>query len=224
MKALAIDSASARMTVSAKNESNIVSLSLDIGPRQSQELLPAVDYVLGKAALKANELDYTVLCKGPGTFTGLRLAFAALKAIELSNSKPVYGVSTLECYAAPYSAFKGQVVSTIDAKKNQFFAAIYENGRTVMEGQDTTAEKVVSMLNKKSPILCTGPDAAVFEKLLSEKCPGLDIASFNARIIYSETLFDLAEKMIKENKEPLKDYEGPEYLRKSEAELALEGN
>ena len=33
---------------------------------------------------------------------------------------------------------------------------------------------------------------------------------------------DLQEKMIEEKKEPLKDFEGPEYLRKSEAEISLE--
>lgn len=222
MKALAIDSASSRMTVSAKNGINTVTLSLDIGPRQSQELLPAIDYVLSKAGLKPGELDYTALCKGPGTFTGLRLAFSALKAIELAALKPIYGVSTLECYAEPYSSFKGQVLSTIDAKKNQFFAAIYENGQAVMEPQDTTAEKVISMLDKKKQLLCIGPDAPVFSRILAEKCPELDITVLDSICNSSETLFKIAERMIAEKKEPLKDYEGPEYLRKSEAELALE--
>ena len=86
MKALCVDSASSRMTVSAKNEEDCVSLTLDIGPSQSQELLPAIDYVLNKTGLKPQDLDYMALCKGPGTFTGLRLAFAALKAIALKNS------------------------------------------------------------------------------------------------------------------------------------------
>ena len=107
MKALAIDSASGCMTVSAKNDDITTSLSLDIGPKQSQELLPAIDFVLKKVDLKPEELDYTVLCKGPGTFTGLRLAFAAFKSIELAFNKPVYGVSTLECYASPFENFEG---------------------------------------------------------------------------------------------------------------------
>ena len=133
MKALAIDSASGCMTVSAKNDDITTSLSLDIGPKQSQELLPAIDFVLKKVDLKPEELDYMVLCKGPGTFTGLRLAFAALKSIELAFNKPVYGVSTLECYASPFENFEGLVISTVDAKKDQFFAGIYENKKTILE-------------------------------------------------------------------------------------------
>ena len=57
MKALAIDSASGCMTVSAKNDDITTSLSLDIGPKQSQELLPAIDFVLKKVDLKINKED-----------------------------------------------------------------------------------------------------------------------------------------------------------------------
>ena len=204
MKALAIDSASGCMTVSAKNDDITTSLSLDIGPKQSQELLPAIDFVLKKVDLKPEELDYTVLCKGPGTFTGLRLAFAALKSIELAFNKPVYGVSTL------------------DAKKDQFFAGIYENKKTILEPEDTTIEKVISVIDKTKKILCVGPDAKLFAEELKQNSPSLDVIYFDAQINTCINLFNIAEKMIEEKKEPLKDFEGPEYLRKSEAEIALE--
>ena len=221
MKALAIDSASNCMTISAKNDDISVSLSLDIGPTQSKELLPAIDYALKKVNMTAKDLDYTVLCKGPGTFTGLRLSFSALKAIELAFEKPVYGVSTLECYAYAYRSFSGQVISTIDAKKNQFFAAIYSSGNTVFEPQDTTIEEVIKNLDKSRQILCVGPDARIFAEELKKAESSLNVIYFGAKADYCECLFEMAEKMIEEKKEPLKDFEGPEYLRKSEAELAL---
>lgn len=222
MKALAIDSASSYITVSAKNEDNCVTLSLDIGPKQSQELLPAIDYVLSKVGLEPNELDYITLCKGPGTFTGLRLAFAAAKAISLAFKTPVYAVSTLECYAFAYKNFCGQVVSTIDAKKDQFFAAIYKNGTELFEPQDTSAEKVIEKLTPQEPILCTGSDAKTFAQILKEKNSNLNVIYFESEANPAHCLFAIAESMIEQKKEPLKDFEGPEYLRKSEAELALE--
>ena len=222
MKALAVDSASSSMVICAKDGEDKVSVTLDIGPKQSQELLPAVDYVLNKLSLKASDLNYMTLCRGPGTFTGLRLAFAALKAIELSFNIPVYGVSTLECYSHPYRSFDGQVVSTIDAKKNQFFAAIYEKGQIKMTEQDTDIKTVLSNLDKNKKVLCTGPDAKIFTELLKKECPDLDVIYFSSPSDPALSLFEIAEKMIEEKKEPLKDYEGPEYLRKSEAELALD--
>ncbi len=222
MKALAIDSASSCMTISAKNDDLRVTLSLDIGPTQSQELLPAIDYVLKKVKLTAGDLDYTALCKGPGTFTGLRLAFSALKAIELAFSKPVYGISTLECYANAYKRFNGLVVPTVDAKKNQFFAAVYENGKTILEPQDTQLEQLIKVLDKEKTILCVGPDALIFAEELKKADANLNVVTFGTTADYCASLFTMAEEMIAEKKEPLKDFEGPEYLRKSEAELALE--
>ena len=210
------------MTVSAKNDDITTSLSLDIGQKQSQELLPAIDFVLKKVDLKPEELDYTVLCKGPGTFTGLRLAFSALKSIELAFNKPVYGVSTLECYASPFKNFEGLVISTVDAKKEQFFAGIYENKKTILEPEDTTIEKVISVIDKTKKVLCVGSDAKLFAEELKQNSPSLDVIYFDAQINTCINLFNIAEKMIEEKKEPLKDFEGPEYLRKSEAEIALE--
>ncbi len=87
MKALALDTAISCIQIAAKNDDYLASLTLDIGMRQSEKLLPAIDYVLKQADLTPGDLDYTVLTQGPGSFTGLRLGFAALKAIELFGGK-----------------------------------------------------------------------------------------------------------------------------------------
>lgn len=224
MKALSVDCSSSKMYVCAKNEDNYSTLILEIGAKQSQELLPAIDFVLKKCGIKPSELDYTALCKGPGTFTGLRLAFSALKAVQLAFGVPVYAVSTLECYALPYTEFPGTVVSTVDAKKNQFFAAVYKNGEPLMDAKDTTADEVAKNIPEdETAVLCAGPDAREFQALLKEKLGVKQkvIAFFDGQN-NAKTLFSAAEKMIAEKKEPLKDFEGPDYLRKSEAELALE--
>lgn len=223
MNALAIDSAGPAMKVAAKNNLQTVTVELNIGPKQSQEILPAIDYVMEKASLTPDNLDYLTLCKGPGTFTGLRLAFSALKALELAFGKPVYGISTLECYAYPYKDFNGYVVSTIDAKKNQFFAAVYKNGKAIMAPKDTSIQEVASYFDfsKNEAVLCTGPDRQYFSSLLKQHFPDAQIICFSEEPSACSTLFTLAEKMIEENKAPLKDFEGPEYLRKSEAELNL---
>ena len=109
MKALALDTAISCITISAKNDEYLASLTLDIGMRQSEKLLPAIDYVLKQADLAAADLDYTVLTEGPGSFTGLRLGFAALKAIELfGNDIPLYGINSLDAYAWPFMDFDGR--------------------------------------------------------------------------------------------------------------------
>ncbi|WP_407428542.1 tRNA (adenosine(37)-N6)-threonylcarbamoyltransferase complex dimerization subunit type 1 TsaB [Treponema sp.] len=224
MKALVIDSSASCMTVAAKNGDIKASLVLDMGQKQSQKLLPAVDYVLSQVELNSSELDYTALTSGPGTFTGLRLAFSALKAIELAHNIPVYGIPSLDAYAFPFSSFEGKVVSVIDAKKDQFFAAIYENGKAIVEAADTTAEKVAEKLNTDKKILLCGPDAVIFTDELKKLNASFNITVFPSQPLCTESLFTIAEEMIEQKKEPLADYDGPVYLRKSEAEIKLENS
>lgn len=222
MKALAIDSSASCMTIAAKNGNDTVTISLDLGMRQSEKILPTIDYVLKEAALSPQELDYMAICKGPGTFTGLRLAFSALKAIELAYKVPIYGVGTLEAYAAPFAAFPQKVVSVIDAKKDQFFAAVYQQGKLIMEAADTRVEQVLSHIADGETVITAGPDGEVFAKELTEKNAAISAVTLTAPLPATSTLFTLAEDMIAKKIPALQDYDGPDYLRKSEAELALE--
>lgn len=222
MKSLAVDAAARCMTIAAQNDEKKATLALDIGQKQSQKLLPAIDFVLSEVELQSADLDYTTLTAGPGTFTGLRLAFSALKAIELAHGVPIYGVPSLDVYAFPFSAFDGLVVSVIDAKKDQFFASIYENGATVTEAEDTTAEKIAEKLDKSKKILLCGPDAEIFAEELKRINSDFQITVYQSQPPATDSLFALAELMISEKKSPLADYDGPVYLRKSEAEIKLE--
>lgn len=162
MKALALDTAISCIQIAAKNDGYLASLTLDIGMRQSEKLLPAIDYVLKQAGLTPGELDYTVLAQGPGSFTGLRLGFAALKAIELfgglkdgadrelalqgsnaeqdekaANSRiPLYGINSLDAYAWPFMDFDGIVLPVIDAHKEKFYAKAFLNGMEILPCDD----------------------------------------------------------------------------------------
>ncbi len=210
------------MVIAAKNDDNKISLSLDMGQKQSQKILPAIDYVLSELELKASELDYTALTSGPGTFTGLRLAFSALKAISLAHNVPVYGIPSLDAYAFPYKTFDGLVVSVIDAKKDQFFASIYENGAIVSEAEDTSPENIAKKLGGGKKILLAGPDAKIFSEELKKIDSSLNLEFYSSQPLPTDSLFSIAETMIDEKKAPLTDYDGPVYIRKSEAEIKLE--
>lgn len=169
MKALVIDSASSCLVISARNEGLTISVSLDMGLSQSQKILTTIDFCLAQVKLPQDQLDFIALTKGPGTFTGLRLAFAAAKALQLTYNMPVYGIDSLEAYGWAYRSFDGVVVSVIDAKKDQFFARISEGDKILMESKDTTVEEVLSHLDGSKPVLTAGPDSAIFADVLREQ-------------------------------------------------------
>jgi len=237
MKALAIDSAVSKLTIAAKNDDKSCTTIFDIGMKQSETLLPAIDYVLSKTGITPAELDYLTLSAGPGSFTGLRLAFSALKAIECAFKIPVYGISSLyiHTYAALNSINKitenDYILSCIDANKDKFYGNLQNNKNEIMPDGDYSFEelrdKITEILESKSAnILICGPDKNKFYELLKtdEKLSGKleNIFVMKYEPCATDILFELAEQNIANGIEPLKDFDGPVYLRASEAELVLQ--
>lgn len=240
MKALTIDTAVNKFFIAAKNDNSIISTSFDIGMKQSETLLPTIEELLQKVHLTPSELDYTALCKGPGSFTGLRLAFSALKAFQLSFGTPLYALPTLQVYAHPYKNLTLPVASVIDAKKNKFYFSLFLKGNEIIKTGDYTLEEIssltlskeISSLVKSEPnvatdILCVGPDACAFSSKMNAL---LTTGEQNAKYTFTpvqfahqttDSLFALAEECIQNNVAPLPDYEGPLYIRLSEAEEKL---
>ncbi len=222
MKALAIDSSVNCISFAACNDNKHATISLDIGMRQSEKLLTSIQYVLSQVELEPKDLDFTVLCEGPGSFTGLRLGYAALKALELAHNIPIFAIPTLQAIAHPYSTWKGAVLAVIDAKKSRFYASIYRNGEMTVEPIDASPEDILNLLDKEESVLVVGSDAELFaEKALAVR------AEQDLRIFLpvnkntTLTLLELGNKKFLNKEEPIKDYDGPLYIRKSEAEENL---
>ena len=222
MKALAIDYAVTKLSVAAKNEGNTIKLTLDIGMKQSEKLLPAIDYVMKEAGLSAKDLDYTTVTLGPGSFTGLRLGLSALKAITLSDNVPLYGIPSLEAYSWPYKKAIETVLPVIEAKEDEFFYSFYIRGEKIRNEEDSEIEEILKQIDAESSVLVCGPGAKTFVERTNEITPLYSLHCFCPENDCCESLFEIAEKMIAEKKEPLKDYDGPLYVRKSEAEIVLE--
>lgn len=219
MKALAIDSSSTCITFSVRNEEKSVRLSLDIGMHQSEQLLPSIEHVLSLASLSAADLEFTALCGGPGSFTGLRLSYAALKALQLANGTPIYAIPTLKAIAYPFLQWKGAVVPVIDAKKNRFYAAVYRNGEQNSPDEDAALESIASKLDKEEDILAVGPDAEYFAECLTAAYPEFKVTTLKSFYIDAgQQLLELANKLFLEKAPPMQDYDGPVYIRPSEAE------
>ena len=173
--------------------------------------------------IKASDLQASCLTIGPGSFTGLRLGISALKAIELAFGIPVYGISSLEAYAFPYKAFGLPLLSCIDANKDKFYARISDAEKILLEDNDYELDKILDAVKNLDSVLICGPDRnKLFDKLNavynSKRFLLPEVSSQTA-----EALIKITEGLIEKKAEPLKDFDGPVYLRASEAELKLQG-
>ena len=222
-------------TASAQGTSTAI-LTLDIGMHQSEKLLEGMESVLSHCGLQAADLDFTALCAGPGTFTGLRLAFSALKALNLSYGIPTYAIPTLEVIAYPYRQWRGAVIPVLDAKKQSFYAAVYRSGELNCGPFDASVTDILKHTDPEEEILAAGADADFFAEQARALSPERRITTFlpckngtdgilsgssaHAGITVLSLLEAAAQKFMKKEK-PLEEYEGPFYIRKSEAELSL---
>ncbi len=215
MKALAIDSAVSCISLAACNQQKKASVTLDIGMRQSEKLIPAIEYVLEQVELDVSQLDFIALSGGPGSFTGLRLGFAAAKGLQLSTGCPIYSIPTLQAQAAPYSSWPGKVISAIDAKKDRFYVQIFFQGKEVGPSQDIGIEGIAQQLDENDQALIVGPDSEILLDRLHSFNPSLHLYRFpSLTTSITDALFSMGSKTTK----ALEPYEGPIYLRKSEAE------
>jgi tRNA threonylcarbamoyladenosine biosynthesis protein TsaB len=93
----------------------------------SAELVPQIAALLHRHQISKAEIDAFVVVSGPGSFTGLRIGLAVIKALADALDKPIAAVSLLEALATAGRA-QGRVVAALDAGRNEVFLGEYEIG------------------------------------------------------------------------------------------------
>ena len=103
------------------------------GLTHSQRLMPALDFLLQETDLTIQEIDALVVSQGPGSFTGLRIGLATARALAQGLQIPLVGVPTLELWAAAFAGGDGLVLPLLDARRNEFYMALYRKSGQVLE-------------------------------------------------------------------------------------------
>ena len=91
----------------------------------SAQLVPQISALLSKHGFNKNDLSGLVVVSGPGSFTGLRVGLAAVKALAEVLQQPVAAVSRLEAVARS-GATRGVVLAALDAGRGEVYAGDYE--------------------------------------------------------------------------------------------------
>ncbi|HTW58532.1 MAG TPA: tRNA (adenosine(37)-N6)-threonylcarbamoyltransferase complex dimerization subunit type 1 TsaB [Terriglobales bacterium] len=90
----------------------------------SAQLVPQIASLLAQHHFRKTDLDAFVVVSGPGSFTGLRVGLAAIKALAEILRKPIVPVSLLEVVALASRA-QGKVLAALDAGRAEVFAGEY---------------------------------------------------------------------------------------------------
>lgn len=134
MKVLSIDTSSNICGVSILDDNNLIcNLDQDTCRTHSENLMPMIKDALSKAKITLNEIDLIVCDVGPGSFTGIRIGIATVKAFSDSLNIPCIGISSLEALAYNINNNSNLVCSILDCKNNNCYFALYERKEKIFE-------------------------------------------------------------------------------------------
>lgn len=129
MKQLAIDSSTEYLSLAVLDGDEVIGrFHRKIGRNHSSLLIPYIDKLLKRPRLKLKDIDCFSIGIGPGSFTGLRIGVTTVKGLAYCLKKPIVAIPTLDAIAGNVKKYRGTICPVIDARKNKFYACLYDSG------------------------------------------------------------------------------------------------
>lgn len=123
MKLLAFEAATEACSVAVWIDGEVRE-RFELAPRRHAELsLPWAEQLLAEAGIARSQLDAIAVGRGPGAFTGVRLAIAIAQGIALALDRPIVPVSTLAVLAMQSTG--DRILAAIDARMGEVYSAAF---------------------------------------------------------------------------------------------------
>lgn len=143
MKILALDTTQEYCSVALSIDDELIYRE-ELAPRAHTRLiLPQVEVVLAEAGLSLKQLDALAFGRGPGSFTGLRIAAGVVQGLALGADLPVAPVSSLAAMAQGVyrvDSAATHICAAFDARIQEVYWGNYQLADGIM--QSVTAEAV----------------------------------------------------------------------------------
>lgn len=124
---LALDTATEACSVALLHDGKVLS-HYEVIPRlHAQKLLPMIQQLLGEAGIGLSAVDAIAFGRGPGAFTGVRIAIGVVQGLAFALERPVLPVSDLALLAQRALREHGatQVAAAIDARMDEVYWGCY---------------------------------------------------------------------------------------------------
>jgi tRNA threonylcarbamoyladenosine biosynthesis protein TsaB len=193
------------------------SRALDVVPLEggtfSAQLIPQISELLTRHGLGRSQIHAIAAVSGPGSFTGLRVGLAAVKALAEVWGKPVAAVSMLELIARA-GGVQGNVIAALDAGRREIYCAEYAISAVdarLLSQELLTREQ---FLTRSSGLPVITPQAALGELLHGRNSELVEIVAPKA-----DSAARLGFEKIRAGGTVSADALDANYIRRSDAEL-----
>ncbi len=152
MLSLILDSANKELGVALAQDGTLLDeIRYEAWQRQSELMIPEIENIFKKNNVNPKEISEILVTKGPGSYTGVRIALTIAKVYGYALNIPVYAFSSLEVLAD----LEKPSICLINARSNRSYFAVYEKGNAIVNDQVLTNDEVIKYVNEhKDYVIC----------------------------------------------------------------------
>lgn len=184
MKLLALETATEACSVALHVDGRVLARFRHAPRLQTELLLPMAEELLAEAGLTLSALDALAYSRGPGAFTGVRIAAAAVQAFAFARDLPVVAVSSLQTLAQGAWRVHGaeRVLAVFDARMDEVYAGAYacEGGLMQPLNDEHLCAPAALPADLCGEWFAAGNGVAAYEAVLRGQCvfTGMDATLF----------------------------------------------
>lgn len=181
MNILGIDTTTKIASCSVLNNDKYYTKSIDNEVTHSEKLLPIIDETLIESGIDLDKINLLACINGPGSFTGLRIGLATIKAFAQVKDLEIFSISSIDLISyVAYNKIKENkdtyVLSLIDARNNRVYYGINKistiNGKISIEkvkdvDNDVIDNVISSIANNYENLVIAGNCVDKFKDIIS---------------------------------------------------------
>ena len=153
MVTILLDSSNTNLSVGLAKDNLILGYtSYEAWQRQSEYMIPELAKLLKEHDIKNSDISDVIVAKGPGSYTGVRIAITIAKTIATALNAKLYAVSSLRVQ----KACKKPSICLINARSNRSYIGVYQDDKVLLEDQIMQNEDVLKYIEDHPDYIVCG--------------------------------------------------------------------
>ncbi len=139
MKVLILDSSNTDLSVGVSIDNKIIyKMSYEAWQRQSEFMIPEIEKAVKETGIELKDFDEILCGKGPGSYTGIRIALTIAKTISVMSGAKLKLISSLRMFGNREKKF----IALINARSARSYIGVYDHDQIILEDTILSNEEV----------------------------------------------------------------------------------